>query len=221
MSALNTADTDPYLVHAAANKVLQITALQSQCGTLYKVVSGDGCWGIANNAKITQGQLAALNPDLNCATMGVGDGLCLFLPCATIYTVQSGEWCAKVQDEQHISAADLSSLNPGFDCSTLFAGQRLCLAAPTVPTPTSGSAPPTVPTSTPLPTYSCDQEIPITLGDTCYNLATNNSMQLSMFTTINSHLDCTTLQPGSMACVRPKCGSMYRVRSTSLQIDRV
>jgi hypothetical protein len=146
--------------------------------------------------------------------MGVGDGLCLFLPCATIYTVQSGEWCAKIQDEQHVSASDLGSLNPGFDCTTLFAGQRLCLAAPIIPTPTTSPAPPAGPTYAAAPTYSCDQEIPITLGDTCYNLAVNNNMQLSMFTTINSHLDCTTLQPGSMACVAPKCGSVYRVRST-------
>jgi LysM repeat protein len=204
-----------------ASKTFQITVLQGQCGTLYKVVSGDGCWGIADNAQITQDQLAALNPGLNCATMGVGDGLCLFLPCATFYTVQSGEWCAKIQDEQNISAADLTSLNPGFDCDTLFGGQRLCLAAPTVPTPTGDPAPPTGPTYAPAPTYSCDQEIPITLGDTCYDLAVENSVQLSMFTTVNSHLNCTTLQPGSMACVRPKCGSMYRVCPTLLYIDKV
>ncbi|KAJ6597133.1 hypothetical protein DFH09DRAFT_845291, partial [Mycena vulgaris] len=90
--------------------------LQSECGTLYTAVSGDGCWAISGVAHITQAQLTALNPDLNCDTLAPGQGLCLSVPCSKTYEVQSGDWCAKIQDEQGISADDLLLLNPGFSC---------------------------------------------------------------------------------------------------------
>ncbi|KAH7094130.1 hypothetical protein BKA62DRAFT_625535, partial [Auriculariales sp. MPI-PUGE-AT-0066] len=182
------------------------------CGTLYTVVSGDGCFAIAENAKITLAQLQALNPDLNCDTLGVGDGVCLFLPCQTSYVVQSGDWCAKIQDEQQVSADLLSSLNPGLDCNTIFAGQRLCVAAPTVPPTSTSTPPPPGPTSPPLPTYDCAYEIPIAVGDTCFNLATEFNLQLSQFTSLNSHLNCDSLAPGEVACAAPSCGSRYHVR---------
>ena len=47
-----------YVVLAASNSI-QIAKLQSDCGTLYTVVAGDGCFSITGAAKITPAQLAA------------------------------------------------------------------------------------------------------------------------------------------------------------------
>lgn len=188
--------------------------LQSECGTLYKVVAGDGCWGIAENAHITQAQLAALNPSLDCATMAVGDGLCLGLSCGGTYVVQPGDWCAKIQDEQKVSEEDLLSLNPGLSCAEVFAGQHLCIAAPVIEPPTDPSTEPPVieqPPPDPVPVIECAYQIPVAVGDTCYDLATSYGLQLSQFLAMNENLNCDNLQAGNVACMQPACGHIYKV----------
>ncbi|KAF9527526.1 hypothetical protein CPB83DRAFT_389786 [Crepidotus variabilis] len=198
----------------AASHFLGVSQLQSECGTLYTVVSGDGCWSIAGTAKITQAQLAALNPSLNCDTLAVGQGLCLALPCSKTYSVVSGDWCAKIEQEQNVSEADLLSFNPGLACADIFAGQLLCVAPPVIdPTPPSTEPPPIELPTDPYPTIACQEKIPIAEGDTCFNLAQEHGIQLSQFTTLNSNLECSLLQAGDIACVLPACGSIYRVQS--------
>ncbi|KAF8064314.1 hypothetical protein FPV67DRAFT_214387 [Lyophyllum atratum] len=200
-------------VHAASHS-LQVSKLQSDCGTLYTVVSGDGCFAIADSAGITQAQLAALNPSLDCATLAVGQGLCLALPCSKMYVVASGDWCAKIEDEQNIAEADLLSLNPGFTCGEIFAGQRLCIAPPVAdPAPPSTEPPPISLPADPYPTIACQGKIAITEGDTCYSLAVAHGIQLSQFTSMNGNLVCENLQAGDIACVLPACGNIYKVQS--------
>lgn len=190
-----------------------MSKLQSECGTLYTIISGDGCFAIAGSAGITQAQLAALNPTLNCATLAVGQGVCLALPCSKTYIVASGDWCAKIEDEQNVTEADILSLNPGFSCGEIFPGQRLCVTPPAAdPTPPSTEPPPIELPADPFPTIACQDKIPITEGDTCYNLAVEHGIQLSQFTAINGNLVCEHLQAGDIACVLPACGSVYKVR---------
>ncbi|KAJ7478275.1 hypothetical protein FB451DRAFT_183013 [Mycena latifolia] len=195
---------------------LSASILQSQCGTLYTVVSGDGCFAISGVAHITQAQLAALNPDLNCATLAPGQGLCLSAPCSKTYEVQSGDWCAKIQDEQGISADDLLSLNSGFSCDELFPAQRLCIAPPLPATTTAAiSTPTSLPTQTPepLPVVPCKTQVGVAQGDTCSGLASGYSIQLGQFLAMNANINCDNLQPGAVACVLPACGEVYRVQS--------
>ncbi|KAJ8481330.1 hypothetical protein ONZ45_g15349 [Pleurotus djamor] len=198
----------------AALQALQVNKIQSECGVLYKVVAGDGCWAIANNAHITQKQLEALNPGLNCGTLAPGDGLCLQLPCSKRYEVKNGEWCAKIQDEQKVSQAEMESLNPGLVCEELFPGQHICLAAPEELPPTDDNTPPTLPPTTEEPDaiVRCDFNLPIAVGDTCESIATYYGIQLSQLTAMNAKLDCKALHPGEALCVKPACSEVYNVQ---------
>ncbi|KAF8064279.1 hypothetical protein FPV67DRAFT_211911 [Lyophyllum atratum] len=201
------------IVHAASHS-LGVSKLQSDCGTLYTVVTGDGCSAIADSAGITQAQLAALNPSLNCTTLAVGQGLCLALPCSKTYVVASGDWCAKIEGDQNITEADMLSLNPGLACGAIFAGQRLCIAPPVVdPAPPSTEPPPVIIPADPYPTVPCQNKIAITEGDTCFDLAVQYGIQLSQFTSMNGNLVCEHLQAGDIACVLPACGSIYKVQN--------
>ncbi|KAJ8474031.1 hypothetical protein ONZ45_g16083 [Pleurotus djamor] len=209
--------TLPFFLRVGGQSLeLQVSKLQSECGILYTVVAGDGCWAIAENAHITQAQLTALNPGLDCGTIGIGDGLCLGLPCGQTYEVAMGDWCAKIQDEQGVTESDLISLNPGLACEELFPGQHLCIAPPVVDPPTEpGETPPDLPPlfPDPVPVVPCNIQVPIALGDTCSDLATSNHIQLSQFTALNENLDCDNLSPGNIACVAPGCRTIYRVQS--------
>ncbi|KAJ6465503.1 hypothetical protein C8R47DRAFT_1201552 [Mycena vitilis] len=190
--------------------------LQGECGTLYTVISGDGCSAVSGVAHITQAQLAALNPGLDCDTLAIGQGLCLSVPCSKTYEVQSGDWCDKIEGEQDISADDLLSLNPGLSCEELFPSQRLCLMPPLpATTTTSVSAPTSLPSQAPepLPIIPCKIRVGVGAGDTCSNLASGNSVQLGQFLAMNENINCDDLQPGAVACVLPACGEVYRVQS--------
>jgi len=202
------------LTVGAASYSLGISKLQSECGILYTVVAGDGCVAIAASAKITQAQLAALNPSVNCTKLAVGQGLCLALPCSKTYIVASGDWCAKIEKDQNVTEPVLLSLNPGLACGDIFAGQRLCIAPPVVdPSPPSDAPPPIDLPNDPVPTVPCQVKLPITEGDTCYNLAVEYGIQLSQFMALNANLVCKQLQAGDIACVLPACGSVYKVQN--------
>lgn len=195
-----------------ASQTVQVVKLQTECGTFYTVVFGDGCFSIAGAAQITQAQLLALNPGLDCAALPIGAGLCLGLPCAKTYVVVLGDWCAKIESDQGISETDLMSLNPGLACADIFPSQRLCIAAPATTTPGNPE-----PTSTPfpepvVPTVPCKSQIAVSLGDTCYDLATKYGLQPNQFMALNENIHCDNMQPGDVACVVPTCGEIYRVQ---------
>lgn len=76
-----------------------------------------GCLSIASAAHITQAQLLALNPRLNCTALPIGTGVCLRLPCSKTYLVAPGDRCAKIESFQGLSEAVLMSLNPGSSCA--------------------------------------------------------------------------------------------------------
>lgn len=110
------------------------------------------------------------------------------------------------------------SSNPGLSCTDIFQGQRLCVAAPSSP-PSSDPSPsdpiPTLPPPLPepvVPSVPCKTEIAVTLGDICYDLATNYGLQLNQFMALNSKINCSNLQPGDIVCILPACGEIYRVQ---------
>ncbi|KAG8737540.1 hypothetical protein FRC10_008070 [Ceratobasidium sp. 414] len=213
----------------------RLAALAASCGSIHAVASGEGCWSIYTDAGLTQAQLLALNPGLDCNVLMLGQQVCVAPPCSKFYTVASGDYCFKIETEQSISDAGLMTLNPGLSCDELFPGQNLCVAAPTASaTPTATSTTPTaasttlatttpvetstvtVPSTTPVPTPTvvpCGRQIPVSEGDTCYNLATEGGLQLSQFMALNQDLNCTNLQAGDIACVKVPCSLIYKVQS--------
>lgn len=249
-------NTESTLAFVRASTDVQVAKLQGECGTVYKVVAGNGaslhpycrpsnslkrsfnsgCSSIASAAHITQAQLLALNPGLNSTTLPIGTDVCLGLPCSKTYLVAPGDWCAKIKSSQGVSEAVLMSSNPGLSCTyallwflssllidssstfrDIFQGQRLCVAAPSSP-PSSDPSPsdpiPTLPPPLPepvVPSVPCKTEIAVTLGDICYDLATNYGLQLNQFMALNSKINCSNLQPGDIVCILPACGEIYRV----------
>ncbi|KAF8599540.1 hypothetical protein BDV93DRAFT_560343 [Ceratobasidium sp. AG-I] len=200
-----------------------LSAKGATCGSTHTITSGEGCWSIYTDAKITQAQLFAMNPGLDCDVLSVGQALCVSPSCSKFYTVQSGDYCFKIETEQDVSDPDFMALNPGISCDEIFPGQNVCVAAP-LATPSQTTTPGTIsstfasstssatttPTSTPVP---CGWSIPVSEGDTCYNLATANGLQLAQFTALNQGLNCTGLQAGDIACVEVACGQVYKVQS--------
>ncbi|KAF8595625.1 hypothetical protein BDV93DRAFT_97358 [Ceratobasidium sp. AG-I] len=214
---------------ALAIAALPQIALGATCGKTHAVASGEGCWSIYTDAKITQAQLLAMNSGLDCAVLQLGQQLCVAPSCSKFYTVVSGDYCSKIETEQSISDANFLAFNPGLACTELFPGQSVCVAAsasttqaPTSTTrPTTSSAPVTTAlatttvsaTSAPSPTsVNCGRSVPVAQGDTCYNLATANGLQLPQFTALNPDLNCTVLQAGDVACVGVACGQIYKVQ---------
>lgn len=211
--------------------------MSATCGKTHTVISGEGCWSIYTDAKITQAQLLAMNSGLNCNVLQLGQQLCVAPSCSKFYTVISVDYCSKIETEQSISDANFLAFNPGLACAELFPGQSVCVAAPVltsslVPTstarPTTSSIPVTTTratatvsaTSVPTPTpISCGRSIPVAQGDTCYNLATANGLQLPQFTALNPDLNCTVLQAGDVACVGVECGQIYKVRGIDVHIS--
>ncbi|CAE6397296.1 unnamed protein product [Rhizoctonia solani] len=197
----------------------------ASCGKTHTVASGEGCWSIYTDAKITQTQFLAINPGLDCAVLQLGQQVCTAVACSKFYTVQSGDYCYKIQTEQNISDTDLKTLNPGFTCEEIFPGQSVCVAAPasTQPSTTSAptttiqttSAPVTTQTIVPVPSPTsaiCQRSLPVSQGDTCYNLATANGKQLNQFMALNPGLNCSILQAGDEACIEGLCGRFYKVQ---------
>ncbi|KAJ7681939.1 hypothetical protein DFH06DRAFT_1387914 [Mycena polygramma] len=188
--------------------------LQGECGTLYTVISGDGCSAVSGVAHITQAQLAALNPGLDCDTLATGQGLCLSVPCSKIYEVQSGDWCDKIEGEQDISADDLLVLNPGFSCeSVLFyiPSFRFRLIKPIQ---RAFSFPKMYATAARHYNYLdfCADISAVTGTGTIANHSMQNS-RWWQFLAMNENINCDNLQPGAVACVLPACGEVYRVQS--------
>ncbi|CEL62973.1 hypothetical protein RSOLAG1IB_10620 [Rhizoctonia solani AG-1 IB] len=198
----------------------------ASCGKTHTVASGEGCWSIFTDAKLTQAQFLAMNAGLDCALLQVGQQVCTAVACSKFYTVQSGDYCYKIQTEQKVSDADMKTLNPGFTCEELFPGQNVCVSAPTTTVPTTTSAPATTavpttsipvttPTAVPVPSPTgivCQRSLPVSQGDTCYNLATANGKQLSQFVALNPGLNCSILQAGDEACIEGLCERIYKVQ---------
>ncbi|CAE6506220.1 unnamed protein product [Rhizoctonia solani] len=196
----------------------------ASCGKRHTVATGEGCWNIYTNAKLTQAQFLAMNPGLDCAVLQVGQEVCTAVACSKFYSVRSGDYCYKIQAEQHISDADLKALNPGFTCEEVFPDQSICVAAPTPTQPSTTPAPATttiqttsipVTTAVPVPSSTsvvCQRGLPVSQGDTCYNLAKTNKKQLNQFLALNPGLNCSTLQAGDVACIEGLCGGFYKVQ---------
>lgn len=84
------------------------TGMVSNCNKFYQVVSGDGCWAIANDNGIALDQLYAWNPALNGDCTGLQPP---YYVCIGI-TAASSSSVASVQSSSVITA-QLSSSNSG------------------------------------------------------------------------------------------------------------
>ncbi|GJP80914.1 hypothetical protein CLOP_g11111 [Closterium sp. NIES-67] len=112
----------------------------SACIVPYTIVAGDTCAGIATIFNLTTADLAAVNPELDCAALVSGQLICIksgtpeAQGCLSYYTVNPGETCSDVMVNTYppISAAQLYQYNPGIICSAdsqRLIGQDVCVDA--------------------------------------------------------------------------------------------
>lgn len=118
-----------------------------------QVVSGDGCWSVADRCKITQDQLVSYNNDPNlCSDLKVGQYVCCspgtlpdFTPqpnpdgmCKT-YTIKSGDYCAAIAQANTMTVVDIENRNKNTwgwtGCSYLLVGEIICLSTGSPPMP--------------------------------------------------------------------------------------
>ncbi|KAG5637274.1 hypothetical protein H0H81_005168 [Sphagnurus paluster] len=105
-----------------------------------QVVSGDTCTLIPQKALISSYQLTKLNPTLNCATLSVGQSLCVkdsTYDCQPVYKVKGGDSCAAIATSNKITTDQLIANNPNIGSNCIIQpDQMLCVAGAT---PTSAT----------------------------------------------------------------------------------
>ncbi|CAL8461580.1 g1111 [Coccomyxa elongata] len=162
----------------------------SSCSETHTIVSGDTCYTIWTAAGITQEQLAADNPGLDCSNLQIGQVLCVDnsptppppsppATCAQTTTVKSGDSCWSIYTAAGITQDQFYTLNPGINCAALQVGQVVCIK----------------------PTSTCTQTVTVKTGDTCYAIYTANGLTEAEFLAPNPGLDCSKLQVGQTLCV--------------------
>ncbi|QIW94574.1 hypothetical protein AMS68_000092 [Peltaster fructicola] len=190
-------------------------------GNHYTVASGDNCVAISSKQKVSTGTLKAINdlyPD--CSNLWAGANLCV-PPTCTTYTIQSGDTCFSISNATSINFSQLTSWNPAIDssCDNLIAGENLCISPPGgVPslttiagatvTQTAIYASTTAARPSPVgdgTTTRCGDYYKVNYGDTCQNIALNQTVALNIFYGMNPSIDskCSNLQLGVYYCVEP------------------
>ncbi|EPQ26293.1 uncharacterized protein PFL1_06228 [Pseudozyma flocculosa PF-1] len=169
------------------------------CGSTTAVAEGEGCYDIAGRTNITLEAFLDLNPGVSsdCGNLQPEEVVCvaarLSYPslynytCSRTYTVQPGDTCNKIAAKLGLASAQLAGLNPHVSCSNLIAGDPLCAYSPQ--------------------TNVCPQLRYVVSDDSCYNLATNASMSLVQWQSINTYngigVDCTILPVNDIVCMAP------------------
>lgn len=177
------------------------------CSTTYTVKSGDNCDLIASTNKISNYQLTFLNPTMNCATLQVGQSLCLTSTsynCQPVYTVVPGDGCFAIADSHGITLDQLYADNPNLaNACNIYPGQTLCIAnAPPTPTPTD-----------------CTLKTTVMNGDTCDTISERAGISRYWLGQLNPTInaDCSNLIGGAAICVDSAlntCGAVYAVKGT-------
>ena len=135
------------------NPIVQPSLPSGTC-VPYTVVAGDTCWGISNRYGLTVSQLNALNPNVNCANLQIGQTICvqgvqansvvnpIVAPVAPInpivqpsipsgtcvpYTVVAGDTCLIVATRYGLTLDQFLALNPNVNCNNLQIGSSLCV----------------------------------------------------------------------------------------------
>ncbi len=194
---------------------------QSACNTgfFYTIFSGDTCANIAGAFRITVAGLQQLNPSLNCASLPVGQRICVpriggllknsqpvpsvFVPspngCSNFFGTNTGDTCASIADILKTSVDALLKANPMLNCNKpLVTGLALCVP----PLPTAQQ------TNESTSVGSCGSFYQIQSGDFCYNIAIKQGqMTLRDFLALNPGLNCDLLREGDKVCVRSGGGA--------------
>ncbi|XP_070004270.1 secreted LysM effector Lys2-like [Nicotiana sylvestris] len=109
------------------------------CNSTYGAEIGDTCFDVAEKFKLTAVEFGALNPNINCDAIFVGQWLCVdgitfvtgksnaTLVCNSTYGAEIGDTCFDVAEKFKLTAVEFGALNPNINCDAIFVGQWLCV----------------------------------------------------------------------------------------------
>ncbi|CAD6884137.1 unnamed protein product [Tilletia controversa] len=174
LQQLNTASICSSLQSGAG---ICVDGSSNNCGGITTVASGQGCSDIATKSNTTVANLRTLNPNINvnCTNIYAGEVLCVkprpptptwYQTCTSQYSVVVGDTCNKIAAKLSLTTTQLLGLNSALSCSALQVGQMLCGFRPSVSV--------------------CPQPVFIKSADTCYGLASNVSMSLPEWQSLNT-----------------------------------
>ncbi|KAE8243541.1 hypothetical protein A4X06_0g6247 [Tilletia controversa] len=187
LQQLNTASICSSLQSGAG---ICVDGSSNNCGGITTVASGQGCSDIATKSNTTVANLRTLNPNINvnCTNIYAGEVLCVkprpptptwYQTCTSQYSVVVGDTCNKIAAKLSLTTTQLLGLNSALSCSALQVGQMLCGFRPSVSV--------------------CPQPVFIKSADTCYGLASNVSMSLPEWQSLNTFNNASDRSP----CARP------------------
>lgn len=191
------------------------------CDRFYKVQSGDRCDSIAQKHSISVDQFKAWNTEINvsCSNLWADYYVCVWVPGATrpptstptstspsnsprmpgvvancnrFYKIQSGDVCDTIARKNSITTAQLRSWNTNINpsCSNLWVDYYMCTGAATNPT-TSAPSPSNSP-ALPGTVSNCNKWYKIRSGDTCDNIAAQNTITVAQFRSFNPQINSST-----------------------------
>ncbi|CAD6900487.1 unnamed protein product [Tilletia controversa] len=207
LQQLNTASICSSLQSGAG---ICVDGSSNNCGGITTVASGQGCSDIATKSNTTVANLRTLNPNINvnCTNIYAGEVLCVkprpptptwYQTCTSQYSVVVGDTCNKIAAKLSLTTTQLLGLNSALSCSALQVGQMLCGFRPSVSV--------------------CPQPVFIKSADTCYGLASNVSMSLpewqSLNTFNNASVACDALPIGNIVCQAQGNASLPAVSGTN------
>jgi spore germination protein YaaH len=188
------------------NQFTTASPFPSNCQNFYTIFSGDTCTNIAGAFRTTIAGLQQLNPGLNCASLPIGQRICVptvntattaspFQPtsCVTnnFYVIQPTDTCTSISGIFSLTTFNLQLLNPGLNCLSLPVNQRICV--PSLNTVTTAAP-------TPFPS-NCQNFYTIFSGDTCTNIAGAFRTTIAGLQQLNPSLNCASLPIGQRICV--------------------
>ena len=102
------------------------------CLKYYSIQYQDICFNVAIRAHLTIGQFLALNPNINCNTLQIGQQVCVSnvatstpkQQCSFSYVIQNGDTCFSLAVKYGLN---LNRLASSLNCSNLQIGQDICI----------------------------------------------------------------------------------------------
>ncbi|KDN35814.1 carbohydrate-binding module family 50 protein, partial [Tilletiaria anomala UBC 951] len=203
-------NTSSFCSSLQAGSGVCIDGSSNNCGRVATVKSGKTCTDIATKYNTTFASLRALNPNINknCSNIYDGEVLCVkarppapswYQTCTSQYSVVLGDTCNKIAAKLSLTTAQLLGLNPDISCSALKVDQSLCAFRPSV--------------------QICPQPVYIKSADSCYDLATNVSMSLPEWQSLNTFnnvsVACNALPIGDLVCQKQGNASLPTVSGTN------
>ncbi|KAJ3363536.1 hypothetical protein GGF31_000946 [Allomyces arbusculus] len=200
------------------------------CSKTIAVTTGGSCYDIWTKAGITESDLLALNPGLNCKALQVGQSVCVASSvgtCSSWYTSNAGDTCDSIADAKLIPRADFQTKNPhlryvikaGDLCYQIQALNQLTDSdfAALNPTVNCTQLQPGQRVCLRSKDTGCSRWVLSKAADTCLRIAADQGLELDDLAYINPHLDCRSKLPvGSQVCVTSRytsatCRGLYAV----------